>query len=59
MLQRLAQAAPAEQAEMVAAAQRDYETAPTPSRQLRYALVLANPGHAGPICLAPSSCCGS
>jgi len=45
MLQRLAQAPPAEQAEMVAAAQRDYETAPTPSRQLRYALVLSNPGH--------------
>jgi len=45
LLQRLAQAAPAEQAEIVAAAQRDYETAPTPSRQLRYALVLANPGH--------------
>jgi hypothetical protein len=44
-LQRLAQAAPAEQAEITAAAQRDYETAPTPSRQLRYALVLANPGH--------------
>jgi hypothetical protein len=45
LLQRLAQAAPAEQAEIIAAAQRDYETAPTPSRQLRYALVLANPGH--------------
>lgn len=45
LLQRLSQAAPAEQAEIVAAAQRDYETAPTPSRQLRYALVLANPRH--------------
>ena len=45
LLQRLAQAAPAEQAEITAAAQRDYETAPTPSRQLRFALVLANPGH--------------
>ena len=43
LLQRLAQAAPAEQAEITAAAQRDYETAPTPSRQLRFALVLANP----------------
>jgi len=32
-------------AEMTAAVQRDYETAPTPSRQLRFALVLANPGH--------------
>ena len=45
LLQKLAQGAPAEQAEIVAAAQRDYETAPTPSRQLRFALVLANPGH--------------
>jgi hypothetical protein len=45
LLQKLAQAAPAEQAEIIAAAQRDYETAPTPSRQLRFALVLANPGH--------------
>jgi hypothetical protein len=45
LLQRLLQGAPAEQAEIVAAAQRDYETAPTPSRQLRYALVLATPGH--------------
>jgi len=40
-----ATAAVAEQAELTAAAQRDYETAPTPSRQLRFALVLANPGH--------------
>lgn len=45
LLQRLAQGAPAEQAEIVAATQRDYDTAPTPSRQLRLALVLANPGH--------------
>jgi hypothetical protein len=45
MMQKLAQAAPAEQADMVAAAQRDFDTAPTPSRQLRYALALANPGH--------------
>ena len=45
LVQKLAQAAPAEQAEIIAAAQRDYETAPTPSRQLRFALVLANPGH--------------
>lgn len=47
MLQRLSQAAAAEQAEIVAAVQRDYETAPTPSHQLRYALVLANPRHPG------------
>jgi hypothetical protein len=45
LLQKLVQGAPAEQAEIIAAAQRDYETAPTPSRQLRFALVLANPGH--------------
>jgi hypothetical protein len=45
LLQKLMQGAPAEQAEITAAAQRDYETAPTPSRQLRFALVLANPGH--------------
>jgi hypothetical protein len=45
LLQKLVQAAPAEQAELTTAAQRDYETAPTPSRQLRFALVLANPGH--------------
>src|SRR3984893_13680534 len=45
LLQKLLQGAPAEQAEIIAAAQRDYETAPTPSRQLRFALVLANPGH--------------
>ena len=45
LLQKLIQGAPAEQAEIVATAQRDYETAPTPSRQLRYALVLGTPGH--------------
>jgi hypothetical protein len=45
LLQKLVQGAPAEQAEITAATQRDYETAPTPSRQLRFALVLANPGH--------------
>jgi hypothetical protein len=45
LLQKLVQGAPAEQAEIAAAAQRDYETAPTPSRQLRFALVLATPGH--------------
>ncbi len=45
LLQRLVKATAAEQAEIVAAAQRDYETAPTPSRQLRFALILATPGH--------------
>jgi hypothetical protein len=47
LLQRLAQAAPAEQAEMTAAAQRDYDATPTPTRELRYALILALPGHPG------------
>jgi hypothetical protein len=45
LLQKLIQGAPAEQAEIAANAQKDYETAPTPSRQLRFALVLATPGH--------------
>ncbi len=45
LLQRLLQSAPAEQAEIVATAQKDYETAPTPSRELKFALVLATPGH--------------
>jgi hypothetical protein len=45
-LQKLLMAQPAEQAEIVAAAQREYELAPTPSHQLRYALILATPGHA-------------
>jgi hypothetical protein len=44
-LQRLVQAPPAEQAELMAATQREYEIAPTPSHQLRYALALAVPGH--------------
>jgi hypothetical protein len=46
LLQRLAQASAAEQAEIMAAAQREYELAATPSHQLRYALTLATPGHA-------------
>ncbi|MEJ0038399.1 MAG: hypothetical protein WDO68_20360 [Gammaproteobacteria bacterium] len=45
-LQRLVQSAPAEQAEIAAAAQREYDMAPTPSHQLRLALVLATPNHA-------------
>ena len=47
LLQTLVQGAPSDQAEIVATAQRDYETAPTPSRQLRFALILATPGHPG------------
>ncbi len=40
MLQRLVQGPPAEQAEIVASAQREYDNAPTPSRELKLALVL-------------------
>ena len=47
LLQTLVQGTPSDQAEIVATAQRDYETAPTPSRQLRFALILATPGHPG------------
>jgi hypothetical protein len=46
VLQRLMQAPPAEQAEILEVAHRDYTLAPTPSHQLRYALELAAPGHA-------------
>jgi hypothetical protein len=46
-LQHLVQSGPAEQVEIVVAAQREYELVPTPSHQLRYALTLAAPGHAG------------
>lgn len=45
VLQRLQQAAPAEQAEIVAGAQREYDAAPTASRELKLALILATPGH--------------
>jgi hypothetical protein len=45
VLQRLQQGATAEQAEIVATAQREYDAAPTPSRELKLALVLATPGH--------------
>jgi hypothetical protein len=47
VLARLVQSPPAEQAEILAVAQRDYTLAPTPSHELRYALELAAPGHAG------------
>ncbi len=40
-MQKLVLSAPAEQAEVVAAAQREFELAPTPSHQLRFALILA------------------
>jgi hypothetical protein len=47
VLQKLVQGAPAEQAEILVSAQREYELAPTPSKQLRFALVLAAPSHSG------------
>ena len=46
LLQKLVQSAPAVQAETFMAAQHEYDLAPTPSHQLRFALVLAAPGHA-------------
>ncbi|HEU4778290.1 MAG TPA: hypothetical protein VFS58_00260 [Steroidobacteraceae bacterium] len=44
---KVARGAPAEQAEVLATVQNDYSVAPTPSRVLRYAMVLSTPGHAG------------
>ena len=44
---RLARGTPAEQAEILTKAADDYNAAPTPSRVLRYAMVLSTPGHAG------------
>jgi hypothetical protein len=44
-LQKLVTSPPSDQAEVVAAAQREFDLAPTPSHQLRYALILATPGH--------------
>ena len=45
LLQKLVQGQPAEQAEILARAQRDYDTAPTPSHTLKLALILGTPGH--------------
>jgi hypothetical protein len=44
-MQRLAQAPPAEQAEILAAARTSFERSPQGSAQLRYAMLLAAPGH--------------
>jgi len=44
---RVARGTPAEQAEILTNANNDYRAAPTPSRVLRYAMVLSTPGHAG------------
>jgi len=45
-LQRLVRGGPAEQSEIFASIKRDYDEAPTPSHELRYALALATAGHA-------------
>jgi hypothetical protein len=45
LLQRLVQGSASEQAEIVARAQNEYDTAPTPSHELRLALILSTPGH--------------
>jgi hypothetical protein len=44
---KVARGSPAEQAELLATANNDYSAAPTPSRILRYAMVLSTPGHPG------------
>jgi hypothetical protein len=44
---KLARGTPAEQAVILTTANNDYSAAPTPSRVLRYAMVLSTPGHAG------------
>ncbi len=44
-MQHLVQAGPAEQAEIVATAREAYEHSPQGSAKLRYALLLATPGH--------------
>ncbi|HWW21050.1 MAG TPA: hypothetical protein VNZ06_09620 [Steroidobacteraceae bacterium] len=46
-MQHLAQAPPAEQAEILSAARASFERTPQGSVQLRYAMLLAAPGHAG------------
>src|SRR3984957_20413570 len=46
-MQRLTQAPAAEQAELLAAARAGYERSPQDGAQLRYALLLATPGHPG------------
>jgi hypothetical protein len=45
LLHRFANAGPAEQSEIFANIRRDYETAPSPSSELRYALAVATPNH--------------
>ncbi len=45
VLQKVVSGPAAEQAEIIASAQHDFDTAPTPSHQLKLALILATPGH--------------
>jgi len=45
LLQSLLQGQPAQQAEIASGAQRDYDSTPTPSRELKLALILATGGH--------------
>jgi hypothetical protein len=45
MLQKLVTGPPAQQAEILASAQHDYDLAPTPSHQLKLALILGTQGH--------------
>ena len=45
LLHRFAKAGQAEQAEIFANIRRDFESTPSPSSELRYALAVATPGH--------------
>jgi hypothetical protein len=45
LVQNLVQGPATQQAETAAAVQRDYDAAPTPSHELKLALVLGTPGH--------------
>jgi hypothetical protein len=47
LLQRLVTGPAAEQAEILATAQHDFDIAPTPSHQLKLALILGTQGHPG------------
>src|SRR4029077_3265341 len=47
LLQKLVNGPPAQQAEILASAQHDYDGAPTPSKELRLALILGTQGHPG------------
>jgi hypothetical protein len=47
LLQRLVSGPAADQAEIVATAQHDFDLAPTPSHQLKLALILGTQGHPG------------